>query len=217
MSKNDTTPHADGSMEQVRELLFGAQMKEMELRLQRQEEKLQRDMGDTGNALKTRLDFLEDFMKSEISSVLGRIAAEKSERESALKDARRDLDEATKAEQRERKEALASLAKELASVNETLERKLTSLSNTLDATERELRELLLRENTTLATRVEERYQQALDALKSSAGQIRQDMVHRNALAGMFTETALKLSGQFVADAAENQVASDVSAEGGENA
>lgn len=194
---NEPAQQAEGSsMEQVRELLFGAQMKEMETHLARQQEKFEHDLGDVNTALKTRLETLENFMKSEISSVLNRIAAEKAERESAQKDVKRNLDEATKAELRERSEAVTQLAKDIQAATEVFERKLATLSNSLDTTERELRELLLVESGSLTAKLEERYTQTLDSLKKTSEQIRQDMVHRNMLATLFTETAVKLSGQW---------------------
>ena len=172
-------------MEQVRELLFGAQMKEVNTHFQRQDEQFERKIADVREALKTRLDSLENFMKSEVSSLLHRLKEEQSERDSLLKN-----------EQRERAESLAQLAKELATAVATFERKLGAAADTLDATERELRQLLMTENSALSNKIEERYQDALSALSSTATQIRDDMVYRSALSDMFTETALKLSGQW---------------------
>jgi len=186
-------------MEQVRELLFGSQMKEMETRMARQDERFQQEITDVGNTLKQRLDSLENFMKSEVASLLGRLSAEKAERESALKDARREAEEAMKQEQRERQDALAQAARDLASASEAFERKLSGLSKQLDSVERELRELLLTESTSLSAKTEERYQQTLDTIRRTADDIRHDMVHRNALSGLFTETAVKLSGQWTID------------------
>jgi chromosome segregation ATPase len=205
-------------MEQVRELLFGTQMKEVDTRFQRQDERFERKIADVREALKTRLDSLENFMKSEISSLLHRLKEEQSERDSALKDEQRERAEtfrneqrerseglkheqheraeAIKNEQRERAEALAHLAKELASAVETFERKNSKVADALDAAERELRQLMMTENTALSAKIEEKYQDALNVLSSTAEQIRDDMVYRSSLSGMFTETALKLSGQW---------------------
>ena len=83
-------------MEQVRELLFGAQLKDMETRFKRQEERFVREVSDAKESLKTRIDSLENFMKSEIVSILARIKEEQNEREETIK-----------AEQRERAEQLA--------------------------------------------------------------------------------------------------------------
>ena len=172
-------------MEQVRDLLFGAQMKDVDTRFQRQEERFEQKITDVREALKTRLDSLENFMKSEVSSLLHRLKEEQSERDSALKN-----------EQRERAEALAHLTKELAMAVESFERKNSKVADTLDATERELRQLIMAENAALSGTITEKYQDALNVLSRTAAQIRDDMVYRSALAGMFTETALRLSGQW---------------------
>jgi len=185
--RNNTSDHAQDAapMEQVRELLFGGQMKEVDTRFQRQDEQFERKITDVREALKTRLDSLENFMKSEMSSLLHRLKEEQSERDSLLK-----------GEQRERAEALAQLAKELAAAVEAFERKTGKVADTLDATERELRQLMMTENAAFSRKIEEKYQDALNVLSRTAEQIRDDMVYRSALSGMYTETALKLSGQW---------------------
>ena len=190
------------SIEQVRELLFGSQFKELEIRVQRQEELFQQEIADTRDALKKRLDSLENFMKSEIASMLNRINMEKAERDSAFRDAKRELDEAIKNEQRERGDALAQAGKELAAASGVFERRLSALSSSLDNTEHELRQLLLTESGGLSDKIEERYQQALDTLRGTSEHIRHDMVHRNALSALFTETAFKLSEQWAAEVAD---------------
>jgi hypothetical protein len=55
---------------------------------------------------------------------------------------------------------------------------------------------MMTENTTLSSKIEEKYQDALSVLSRTAEQIRDDMVYRSSLSGMFTEAALKLSGQW---------------------
>ena len=179
------TPETPAAMDQVRDILFGAQLKEMETRLQRQEERFARSVEDAKGALKNRIDSLENFMKSEVASILARIKEEQGERSDLLK-----------TEQRERQEAVTQLAKDLSSAQDALERKLAKAASTLDATERELRQLMLTECGSLAEKIQERYQHSLKVLSNTAEQIRADMVYRSSLASMFTETAVKLSGQW---------------------
>lgn len=200
-------PQEAAQMEQVRDLLFGNQLKDMENRFKRQEERFMREIADSRDALKKRLDSLENFMKSETTTILHRLKEEQAERDEALKTEQRDRSENLKAEQRERMEglkseqrerveAVAQLAKELAASVETLERKISKVASTLDNAERELRQLLLSESGSLSDKIEEKYQDALDVLANTAAQIRYDMVHRSSLSGMFTEMAIKLSGQW---------------------
>ncbi|MDR2076050.1 MAG: hypothetical protein LBP61_03835, partial [Desulfovibrio sp.] len=155
---------------------------------QRLEERVLREISDVQEALKTRLDSLENFMKSETGSLLHRLQEEQAERDGLIRD-----------EQRERAESLAKLTKELTAAADAFERRTARLSGALDTTERELRNLLMAESNALSAKVEERYQDALNVLANTAAQIRHDMVYRSALSGMFTDLAVKLSGQWTLD------------------
>ena len=202
-------------MEQVREILFGAQLKDMEVRFKRQEERLLREIHDVKDSLKKRLDSLENFMKSEVSSLLERLRRESEEREAAqrteqrerqealqseqrerleaLKTEQRERVEALKNEERERQEAVARLTGDLTGTTETFERKLAKLANTIDTAERDLRTLLLTESGSLTDKIERKYADALNVLAKTASQIRSDMVYRAALSGMFAEMVGGLS------------------------
>jgi len=196
------------SMEQVRELLLGTQMKDVENRFQRLEERFQHDLFDLRDSVKNRIESLESFMKSESASFLHRLREEQEERCAALKNEQRDrLDalkteknerlEALKNEQRERGEGLAQAMRDLNALEQEQERKLKALSGTLDATERELRQLLQAESARLSDKVEQKYKDALNVLGNTAAQIRHDMATRSQVSGLWTEMAVKLSGQWV--------------------
>ena len=206
-SNEASHPVEASSMEQVRDILFGAQLKDLETRFQRQEERFTREINDARDALKKRLDSLENFMKSENASLMhrikeegverdGEIKNEQRERSEALKNEQRERNEGLKNEQRERADAFAQLAKDLAAAVESFERKLAKLSGVLDATERELRQLLLTESGSLTDKVEEKYRDTLEVIASTAAQIRYDMVYRSSLSGLFNDVAVKLSNQW---------------------
>lgn len=208
-------PPANAPMEQVREILFGAQLKDMEVRFKRQEERLLREIHDVKDSLKKRLDSLENFMKSEVSSLLERLRREQEEREEAQKVEQRERTEAIrieqreraealkseerqridtlKAEERERQEAVAQLSGDMQTAAENFERKLAKLGNTVDAVERELRSLLLTESGSLTDKIETKYADALNVLAKTAAQIRSDMVYRASMSGMFAEMVGGLS------------------------
>jgi DNA-directed RNA polymerase subunit F len=221
MSKRSTDPHPpiesaphdtqSAPVEQVRELLFGRQLKDMETRFQRQEERSQREIIDLRNAVKTRIDSLENFMKSEVASLLHRLKNEQDERTEMLKAEQRERNENLKAEQRERAEAVAQLSKDLAAASEASERRLAKLSSTLDNTERELRQLLQTESGALSAKVDERYQDALNALSKAASEIRGDMVYRSSFSTLLTEMAVKLSGQWTLESLQDSAATATAA------
>lgn len=207
MTKNihdEQTPES-GTMQQVRELLFGAQIKEMEERALRQEERFMRELDDVRAAFKARLESFENFSRSESESLLQRLQREQEERDGALKTEQRERAEAIRAEherievlqneQRAQADALESLARELATAREGLERKIASISSALDTAEQALRQLQLTESGALAGKIEEKYQEALRVISDTALQIRQSTVPRSALAMFFNDMAFKVSGQ----------------------
>jgi len=212
------------SMDQVRELLMGTQLKDMENRVLRQEERFMQEIADLRDTVKNRVESLENFMKSEAASLLHRLQEEKTERTTAikteqneraenLKAERKERVDALKQEKRERDEAFAKTAKELAKMNESFERKLATISSTLDTAEQELRQLLLAESSRLSAGTEEKYKDALAALARTKAQLQNDLVSRSALSATFTEFAVKLAGDFSLSGEEKKP--DRAAEGGD--
>ena len=175
-------------MNQVRDLLFGTQLRDIDARFQRQETRFQREVNDAKEALKARLDSLENFMRSETASLLHRVNTEAAERDAALK-----------AEQRERIEAFNTLAGNISAAEQAFERRIAALSNTLDNAEQEIRKLVQAETNSLNNMIDEKYAAALNAISETASQIRHDMVYRSTLSSMFTAMAVKLSNQWSAD------------------
>jgi septal ring factor EnvC (AmiA/AmiB activator) len=200
---------------QVRELLFGAQLKDMEMRFRRQEERLLREIGEVRESLRGRLDSLESFMKSEVASLLGRLKEERDERDALLKAEQRDRHEEVKAEARERTETAAAdrrdtqeaqakelreradadarLAAELAAANESFERRAAKLSAGIDSLEWTLRELIKKESGEINDKIDAKHNEAVNVVERSSSQIRSDMVYRTAFSTMLTEMVSSLS------------------------
>ena len=179
------------SMNQVRDLLFGTQLRDIETRFQRQEARFQREVNDAKEALKMRLDSLENFMRSETASLVHRINTEAIER-----------DAVQKAEQRDRIENFNTLAGNIIAAEKAFERRMTAISNTLDNAEQEIRKLMQAETNNLNNKVDEKYTSALNVISDTASQIRQDMVCRSTLSNLFTEIAVKLSNQWSSELVE---------------
>jgi hypothetical protein len=214
---------ADAPMAQVREILFGAQLKDMEMRFRRQEERFLREITEVKESLRGRLDSLENFMKSEVASILSKIKEEHEEREATLKteqrerqeeikaqarerieqleSARREFQEAIAKEQRERGDQDSRLGSDLAASNENFERRSAKLTATLENTERALRELLMKESAALNDKIEEKYDDTLNVIEKTSSQIRSDMVYRTALSTMMTEVVASLSKPWNLDVA----------------
>ena len=179
------------AMNQVRDLLFGTQLKDIDTRFQRQDARFQREVNDAREALKNRLDSLENFMRSETASLLNRINADAAERNAALE-----------AERRERAEALNALAGNLSAAEKEFERRVNTLSNLLDTTGLEIRKLMQTETSNLNKKIDEKYEAALNVLSETASQIRHDMVYRSMISSMFMEMGAKLNNQWLEDPVE---------------
>jgi uncharacterized membrane-anchored protein YhcB (DUF1043 family) len=197
------------SMEQVRELLMGTPLKDLEIQIQRQEERFMREIADMRASVKNRVESLENFMKSETASLLHRLQEEQTERAAAVKNEQKERAESLRTEQRERSEnmkkdraereqAIIQLTKSLAQTEEALERKIAALSGMLDTAEQELRKLMLAESARSSDKLEEKYKEALDTLAATASELRHDLVSRSTLSSLFTATAIKLSGEWPA-------------------
>jgi len=179
------------AMNQVRDLLFGTQLRDIETRFQRHDARFQREINDAKEALRVRLDSLENFMKSETASLMHRINTVTTERDAALK-----------AEQRERIEAFNKLAGTITATENAFERRIAALSSTLDNAELEIRKLMQSETNSLNNKIDEKYTAVLNIISETASQVRTDMVYRSTLSNMFTEMAVKLSNQWAEDMAD---------------
>src|ERR1700728_3384732 len=79
------------SVEKIREILFGSQIKNYETRFARLEEALARETSEIKETMRRRLESLEAFFKSETESLSARLKAERDEREETLNNISREL------------------------------------------------------------------------------------------------------------------------------
>ncbi len=191
-------------MDQVRELLMGTHLKDMETRLQRQEKTFLRELSNLRDTMQNRVDSLENFMKNEFASFLRRLQEEKAERTSQSSNEHRERTDAIREEQKERarcfkeekkdrQEAIKRLDQDLAAKEKEVERKFASVSSSLDAAEQGLRQLILSENARLTQTLEEKYQEVMNSLTDTASQIYHDVVSRSTISAMFAEAAVRFS------------------------
>jgi DNA repair exonuclease SbcCD ATPase subunit len=163
-----------GSLDKVRDILFGAQSREYEKRIGRLEERIIKEASDLRNELRTRFDALESYIKGEIES----------------------LTHAQKTEQDARTDSVAGLSRELKDLNGALDRKSSQLDERVTKTQRELREQILDQSKNLNNEVRQKYEELSAALEREARELRSDKTDRSALADMFTELALRLNNDF---------------------
>ena len=88
MAKDDGTGQ---DLDQVRDLLFGAQMRESDKRFAAMEERLHAAANDLRDEIRKRFDSLEQYVKSEVATLGDQLKKEQSERTAAVKQLVSDL------------------------------------------------------------------------------------------------------------------------------
>jgi hypothetical protein len=161
-----------GNLEKIREILFGAQVHDFEKRFTRLEEKLLKETADSRAETKKRFDAMEAFIRKEIESLADRVKGEQGERTEALKEISRDLRETAK----------------------NLEKKLAQQDEQATKGQRELRQQILDQSKSLTDEIRNRVKESAALLTRELRELRTEKTDRSALAGLFTEAAMRLSG-----------------------
>jgi hypothetical protein len=159
------------SLDKVRDILFGGQMRDLDRRFAGVEERLSSETADLKEDLRRRLAALEQFARVEIETLLERI----------------------KTEHDERQEATASVAREAQSASTVLDKKIGLLDDQLARAQRELRQQILDMHRELADEIRDKIDAVLARLSREASDLRSDKADRVTLAALFTEMALRLT------------------------
>jgi hypothetical protein len=178
VSTADSTapPAAAGaaSLEKVRDILFGQQMREVDRRFARLEERIAKEGRDLKLEIKQRLDAFEQFVKGETESLSDRLGQE----------------------QAERTEGDAKQARELADASRAFERRTTTLDEQQSKNQREVRQHLLDQHQRLSDDLRLKVDEVLAALAREAHELRHDKTDRQALASLLKEMAMRLTDEF---------------------
>jgi hypothetical protein len=170
-----------GSVEKIRDILFGSQMRDYDKRFSRLEDRLLKEAAELREEAKKRLEALESYMKKEVEALAARL----------------------KAEQEERTEVVKELTRELKDTTKTLEKRLAQLDEQEVKHERELRQQILDQSKVLTEDIRHKHQELSAALEREAQELRTDKTDRSALAALFTEVALRLTNEFRLPGAED--------------
>lgn len=167
-------PAGTGNLEKVRDILFGNQMREVDRRFLRLEERLLKETRDLKDDIKRRLDALEAYTNREADALAGQVRQEHAERV----------------------EAGAKLARELADTAGAFERRSAALDEQLAKGQRELRQALLEQQQRLSEEMRGQIDHVLAALAREANELRSDKTDRRALASLLKEMAMRLTDEF---------------------
>ena len=182
-AQDDDAPGGGSSLDKVRDLLFGGQMRDYDRKFARLEERLLQETADIREDVKRRLAALEAYMRSEVELLSERLRAEQEARAGAAQD----------------------LGRAMAATAQQFEQRTSQLDDLLARHHRELRQQLHSQHQEITDDVRQRVEDVLARLAREAQELRGDKTDRKALAALLTEMALRLNGEPQPATAEGEV------------
>lgn len=161
------------NMDKVRELLFGTQMRELEKRLTRMEDKLAQEQSDFREDARRRFEALEQLICQELATAAERARSEREEREQSVRATEKALLDALRAS----------------------ERKVALLDEQLAKAQRELRQHQHEQSAGLRDELRAAREQLGRSMSRSVDDLRNDKLDRSTLATLLTEVAARLGGE----------------------
>jgi len=160
-----------GNVDQIRDILFGSQMKDYERKFSRLEERILKEVSRLKEDSNRRFDSLETFINREVEQLSDKLKSEKNNRDNAVKE----------------------LAVELNNTAKALEAKLNTLENNTEKEVRELRQALLDQSKNLLNEISTKHTEGMDTLDRSVNELRDEKITRSTLSGLLTEVAIRLA------------------------
>jgi predicted nucleic acid-binding Zn-ribbon protein len=164
---------APESLDKVRDILFGGQMRAVESRLQGLEERLMREQAVIRSDFDKRLADLDASAKRDAQTLGDRLNAERTKRTEELK-------------------ALSAEIKEILRSLEKRHVKLEELSGLADA---EIRDQILQQSRAIGAEIERLSQRVSTDLNREVASLRNDKTDVSAIVGVFSDMATRLAGE----------------------
>jgi len=159
------------SLDKVRDILFGNQIREVDKRFARLEERLIAELVNMRDETRKRLDALESYVRQEVDSLTERLKKEQVERDAIVR----------------------SLAEEQKNIHSSLENKIAQFDEQTTNRQRELREQILNQSKNLQDDLQQKYEEILALLKRETQELQKDKTDRSKLAALFSELAIRLN------------------------
>ena len=160
-----------GSVDKIRDILFGNQMRDFQRRFSQMEERLAKATQDLRNETYKRLETLELFFKKEQDALKDRIRTEADQRENDDKKLQEDL-----------KNAASSLKKDLTKAEE----KFLELTS-------ELRQQLLDQSKSLSEDIQQKHAQTSKMVQDTANGLDDAKLDRSTLSEYLIDMAMRIS------------------------
>jgi hypothetical protein len=166
---------SNSDIDQLRDIIFGGQIREYERRFARMEERIAKELVDVREEVRDRCTTLERYVRDELESIAIELRASQQSRT---------------AEERRLSQSIVDAAK-------GAEERITALSDLVTKQYRELRAQLLEQTKTISDDVQRRHAELLGLVERDGAELRDGKADRAALSALFMEVALRLRGESV--------------------
>jgi DNA anti-recombination protein RmuC len=170
VTPNDSPPD---SIDKVRDILFGGQMRAVESRLQGLEERIMREQATMRTDFTKHLADVDANAKREAQALGERLAAERAKRAEDLK----------------------TLSSELKEVLRSLEKRHVKLEELTGMADAEIRDNIMQQSRALTTEIERLSQRVTADMNREVTALRTDKADVAAIVSVFSDMATRLSGE----------------------
>lgn len=164
----------DENVDRIRDILFGAQMKEYDRRIEQIAVRFRSDNEKLRQELSDRLLSLDGFCKTELDRLNSQFSAERQERIKLLSD----------------------LGKRVADAERELLEHIESVDKKGTEERLELRNEIMDQAHSMSEALRQRSEEIISALDSETGRLSREKTGREEISRLMTEMAMRLSGDF---------------------
>jgi exonuclease VII large subunit len=165
-----TTPDT-GSVDKIRDILFGNQMRDFDRRFSLMEERMAKTTQNLRDEIYKRLEALEQYFREELEALKERLKAESDQRTDADK----------------------QQAEALQSSSESLHKAISETEEKFAVQTAELRQQILKQSKSLSADIQSKYEQASQELRLTADGLDDAKIDRSMLAEYLIEMATGIS------------------------
>lgn len=162
------------SVDRIRDILFGAQVRQYDQRFHGVEEMIKGEVIKLRDETKKTNETLEHYAKKGLESLIAQL----------------------KAEQKERADSIDDLSKKLDNLNKALDKKTSRLEETTNAGRLDLQEQILQQSKNLMREIRQSHAELAAALRKAVEELRKEKADRLALGNLFNEIGLRLKEEF---------------------
>lgn len=169
-----------GNIDKIRDILFGANMRDYDARFARLEEALMKEAAELRESTRRRFETLENYVKKEVDALQARLKTEREERSDVSSQHSRELKEA----------------------GESLSKKIRDLDDHTASAASDLRQDILNHSRNLMDELRARHEEIALVLERRFHELHHSKTDRAALASLLTEVAMRLNDEFRIPGAE---------------